>query len=343
MPLLNIEELLNERQLILVGGKGGVGKTTMSAALAIQAANLGKRVLLVSTDPAHSLSDAFGREIGPHVTMLCPQLWALEIDPDQEADAYLERVLAQMRRYAGPDQIQELQRQLQLTRQSPGAQEAALLERLSKVIENGLQEYDLVILDTAPTGHTLRLLSLPEVMAAWTEGLLRHNKRSQHLGSVLEHLTPARSVDSLTGDPKEHHSADLNDKDKELVDTLMRRQQLFQRTRRRLKNRDLTAFVFVLTPERLPILETERAIRALASQHIPVAGLIVNRVLPDLDDNSFWTNRRVQQTKQLADLNIRMAEQALCYVSLQADDVVGLDALSAMGAHLYETCHLPRN
>ncbi|MGG4773783.1 ArsA family ATPase [Paenalcaligenes sp. Me52] len=332
--MLNIEELLATRRLILLGGKGGVGKTTMSSALAVLAASTGRKVLLVSTDPAHSLSDAFGRSIGDHITMLAPQLWALEIDPDKEADAYLERVLAQMRRYAGPDQINELQRHLQLSRQSPGAQEAALLERLAKVIEDGLQNYDTVILDTAPTGHTLRLLSLPEVMAAWTDGLLRHNKRSQHLSSVLKHLTPSRSIDSLTGDPNQHHSADLDDKDAELLNTLLRRQQLFNRTRRLLHDIEHTAFVFVLTPERLPILETERAVQALMSQDIPVAGLIVNRLLPPMDDSNFWAHRRQQQEKHMLDLHHRLPTLRRCLVSLQADDIVGLESLQMLGNHL---------
>lgn len=332
--MLNIDELLTTRRLILLGGKGGVGKTTMSSALAVLAATAERNVLLVSTDPAHSLSDAFGRHIGDHTTMLAPQLWALEIDPDKEADAYLERVLVQMRRYAGPDQIHELQRQLQLSRQSPGAQEAALLERLAKVIEEGLQNYDTVILDTAPTGHTLRLLSLPEVMAAWTDGLLRHNKRSQHLASVLQHLTPSRSIESLTSDPSQHHSAEFDSKDAELLSTLLRRQQLFNRTRRRLHDSETTAFVFVLTPERLPILETERAVQALTSQNIPVAGLIVNRLLPAMDDSNFWAHRRQQQEKHMVDLHQRLPTLPRCLVSLQEDDIVGVDALQVLGKHL---------
>lgn len=334
MNTLSVTQLLHERQLLLLGGKGGVGKTTMSASLATLAASLGRRVLIASTDPAHSLRDAFGRDIGAQTTMLAPNLWGLEIDPDAEADAYLERVLTQMRRYIGPDHINELQRQLQLTRHSPGAQEAALLERLSNVIESGLKDYDLIILDTAPTGHTLRLLSLPEVMAAWTDGLLRHNKRSQHLGSVLAHLTPARSIDSLTGDPAQHPTAELNDKDKELINTLTRRQSLFHRTRKRLCDPKTTAFIFVLTPERLPILETERAVKALQTQNIPVAGLIVNRVMPAIQDTPFWHSRRQQQDKHLIELQQRLPHQARCHVTLQADDIVGLDALSAMGQHL---------
>ena len=119
-----------KRRLLWVGGKGGVGKTTVAASLAVLAASRGKRVLVVSTDPAHSLGDVFDRQLGDTPRRLLPNLDAMEIDPDREVEAHLARVVAQMRRYAAPEMMQELERQMRLTRQSPGTQEAALLERL---------------------------------------------------------------------------------------------------------------------------------------------------------------------------------------------------------------------
>lgn len=334
--MLDLKTLTEQKRLLLVGGKGGVGKTTVSAALAVNTAERGRRVLLVSTDPAHSLSDAFGRAIGNAPVTVAPNLAVLEIDPDAEVDAYLDRVLAQMRRYAGPDQIHELQRHLRLSRQSPGAQEAALLERLAELMQTGLDDYDVLIFDTAPTGHTLRLLSLPEVMAAWTEGLLRHNKRSQHLGSVLSHLTPGRSVDNPAADPGQHTLEDLDDKGKELAETLLRRQRLFHRTRRLLADRERTAFLFVLTPERLPILETERAVQSLLDSDIPVAGAVVNRVLPETPDNAFWAVRHERQARHLDDLQQRLANISKIALPLQQDDIEGLDSLSAFGQQLMQ-------
>ena len=158
--------LLTEKRIIFVGGKGGVGKTTTSSALALLASRRGKKVLIVSTDPAHSLADAFDRHIGDNITRLAANLDGLEIDPDHQVEQHLASVSAQLKRFTRPDMFAEIERQMRLTRQSPGAQEAAMLERICQVIELGLSEYDLVIFDTAPTGHTLRLLSLPEAMAA---------------------------------------------------------------------------------------------------------------------------------------------------------------------------------
>ena len=204
--------LLTDKRVLLIGGKGGVGKTTTSSALAVLAAGRGKKVLLVSTDPAHSLADAFDRDIGDNITRLAPNLDGLELDPDREVEQHLAKVTAQLKRFTRPEMFGEIERQMRLTRQSPGAQEAAMLERIANVIELGLKDYDIVIFDTAPTGHTLRLLSLPEAMAAWTQGLLNANKRSEKLGDVLGHLTPkaGRDIDSPLDDPNQHATAGMD-------------------------------------------------------------------------------------------------------------------------------------
>jgi arsenite-transporting ATPase len=219
--------LLTEKRLLLIGGKGGVGKTTTSSALALLATQRGKNVLLVSTDPAHSLSDAFNRSIGDKITRLAPNLDGLELDPDRQVTEHLAKVSAQLKRFTRPEMYNEIERQMRLTRHSPGAQEAAMLERMANVIELGLTDYDLVIFDTAPTGHTLRLLSLPEAMAAWTQGLLNANKRSEKLGEVLNHLTPksGRDVSNPLADPSEHATAGMDERNTAITDTLLARQR----------------------------------------------------------------------------------------------------------------------
>jgi arsenite/tail-anchored protein-transporting ATPase len=328
--------LLTDKRVVLVGGKGGVGKTTTASALAILANSRGKKVLLVSTDPAHSLADAFERQIGDNITRLAPNLDALELDPDREVEQHLARVTTQLKRFTRPDMYSAIERQMRLTRQSPGAQEAAMLERIAQVIELGLKQYDLVVFDTAPTGHTLRLLSLPEAMAAWTQGLLNSNKQSGKLGDVLKHLTPhaGRDVDNPLADPNQHATAGMDERNKAITETLLARQRLLQRTRNVLTDQHCTALLFVLTAEKLSILETGRALHSLQQEKLPLAGLVVNRILPDNADGGFLAERRKQEKVHLAQIAQDFSQLPRFYMPLQATDIYGFSALTNMASLL---------
>ncbi|MBM6551888.1 ArsA family ATPase [Marinomonas ostreistagni] len=320
--------LITDKRLILVGGKGGVGKTTVASSLALLASRRGKRVLVVSTDPAHSLSDAFNWHIGNEGAVVCAGVHALEIDPDHEVSAHIERVTKDMKRYTRPDMFPEIERQMRLTQQSPGAQEAALLERICHLIEDAESQYDLVIFDTAPTGHTLRLLSLPEAMAAWTQGMLGQQARSEKLAGVLDHLTPkaGKDVANPMADPAKAATDEMDDRSKQITEKLLARQRLFQRCRRRFQDAEQTAILFVLTPEKLPILETQRAVKALSEESLPLHGLVVNRVLPEEADGEFLQQRRVQEQKYLADID-QTFEQTQFRVPLMPTDIHGIAAL----------------
>ena len=328
--------LLTDKRVLLVGGKGGVGKTTTSSALAVLAAERGKKVLLVSTDPAHSLADAFDRDIGDNITRLAPNLDGLELDPDREVEQHLTKVTAQLKRFTRPEMFGEIERQMRLTRQSPGAQEAAMLERIANVIELGLNNYELVIFDTAPTGHTLRLLSLPEAMAAWTQGLLNANKRSEKLADVLGHLTPkaGRDIDSPLDDPSQHATAGMDARNKAITETLLTRQRLLQRTREVLTDASRTALLFVLTPEKLPILETGRAVQSLQQEKLPLAGLVINRILPDSADGDFLAARRAQEKLHLGQIEQDFSALPQYKIALQPTDIQGITALQHMGSLL---------
>jgi arsenite-transporting ATPase len=231
----------------------------------------------------------------------------------------------------------EVDRQVELARTSPGAEEAAMLERMSELMIAEGADYDVIVFDTAPTGQTIRLLSLPEIMAAWTDGLLRHREKSDEMANVIGRMAPAARA---KGDDLSHFDAHSeeeagDDRFSHIRATLLRRRRLFHRARHLLLDAETTAFVLVLIPERLPILETERAVEALQRFHIPVAGLVVNRILPEGSLGPFLEERRVQEGQYLAQIDRGFKALPQVRLPLFSRDVGGLDALREVGRHLF--------
>lgn len=322
---------LDRQRILFVGGKGGVGKTTTAAALALSFAESGERCLLVSTDPAHSLGDLFDARIGNREVELLPNLHALEIDPEAQVAGHLATVKRTMRELVRPEMYPEIDRQMELTRLSPGAVEAAMLERVSEIMISRESRFDRIVFDTAPTGHTLRLLSLPEIMAAWTDGLLRHRDRSDSWGVALKRMQPARGDDLgfvETGEPPE------DERSRRVRETLLERRRKFYQARRLLLDPETTAFMLVLIPEKLPILESQKALEVLTAHGVPVAGLVVNRVLPEGSLGEFLEQRREQERSYLKQIDRLFRGITRLEIPLLPRDVVGVAGLRVVAGHL---------
>lgn len=285
--------LARQRRLLFVGGKGGVGKTTVASALALARAREGARVLLVSTDPAHNLGHLWERTIGDRAARLLstpgPGLVdGVEIDPRATVERHLAAVGRTMRQLLPERLHAQAQRHLELAGHAPGSHESAVLERVAESAQLGLASYDLVVFDTAPSGHTLRLLSLPGQLTGWAENLLASRARSERFAAALR---------SLGGSPA---GPGQTAAEEQLLATLRRRRDRFAGLRDALSDAHLAGFVLVTVPEPLPVAETVLLAGRLREIGVDPAGLIVNRrapVLPGRDPGERWAREAVQVSR----------------------------------------------
>jgi arsenite-transporting ATPase len=310
-----------DRRVLLFGGKGGVGKTTCATAAAMLAAHRGRRTLLVSTDPAHSTGDILETSLGPGERRVTEHLWAMEIDPEREASAYIDRVRTHLLR-AAPEHLRgELDRQVEIARVSPGAEEAAVFDRVAELVLAARGRYDLVVFDTAPTGHTLRLLTLPELLQAWIDGLLSRRRRVNELSAMWRQMTVGGAPDEEVTDPVER--------------ILVARRRTFYQMRELLVSPQDSAFVLVMLAERLPILETAKAVAMLRRFQVPIGGLVVNRILPaDASGHPFLAARKEQEQFYMAEIATTFPDVPRLELPLLPRDVVGPDALGVIVGHL---------
>ena len=252
-------------QFIFFSGKGGVGKTSMACTTAVRSADEGKRTLIVTTDPASNLSDVFEQIIGHQVTAIkgVPNLWAMEIDPDRATEEYKDRALAPIRAAFPPQMVQVIEEQMS----GPCTAEVAAFDRFTDFLDASAQEsqhFDVVIFDTAPTGHTLRLIELP---VAWSRSIEEAGQ-----GSGQTCIGPAAAI----------QDAKLK----------------YERAVALMRDPAYTRFIFVLQPEATSIKETQRAMHELQKLGIQTHELIVNGILPPSEAaNALYAPRIAMQSR----------------------------------------------
>ncbi len=291
----NIMPSRGETKFIFFSGKGGVGKSTMSCATAVWLAKKGYKTLIVTTDPAPNLSDMFAQEIGHKITKIngIKNLSAIEISPDVASEEYIERVIAPMKEILDEKNLQVIKEQLN----SPCVEEVAAFDKFIEFMDD--PQYDVVIFDTAPTGHTIRLLELP---AGWSAELEKG-------GSTC--IGPSASLQSA--------------------------KSKYEKAILYLKNNDKTSFVFVMRPETLSILETNRSSKELVKSGIKTSILIVNGILPEeVCTDEFFKKKREEQQKAIKRIQNEFKGIQTMFFSLLESEVSGLNLLKQIGDFLYE-------
>ena len=295
-------------RLLLFGGKGGVGKTTTSTSTAVGLADSGLKVLLVSSDPAHSTSDSLGVQLGPVPTEVegVPGLWGLELDPEARISDHIPKLTESLGPMLGGQDPELNASEMVL----PGLDEAMAFDELLKHLEN--PDWDVIVFDTAPTGHTLRFLALPEIIEKWADKIIRMHRLTGGIRALM-------------------FGAKEGEKMREELEKFRRR---VLHVRRILCNPEVTRFTLVTIPEKMGVNETIRAHQSLAEFNLPVTGCVINRMTPDLD-HSFIQTRRENERKNVSELKAALPNLILHEVELKNSDIHGIDALREISNELH--------
>jgi arsenite-transporting ATPase len=288
-------------EYLFFSGKGGVGKTSIACTTAVHYADEGKKTLIVTTDPASNLADVFEQPIGASVTPVTgvANLWAMEIDPDEATREYKERSLAPMRGLFDDEMLKVVEEQLS----GPCTEEMAAFDRFTDFMED--DNWNVIIFDTAPTGHTLRLLQLP---VEWS----KHIEQSAQ-GSGQTCMGPV----ALIQDNKQKYDDAVS----------------------RLRDASRTKFIFVMQPEQTSLEETSRSMKELAELGVTTSKIIVNGLIPEAETaNPFFGKRRDMQLSYLERARALYVGTPVQTMELLDNEIRGTETLRKCALLLFEEC-----
>ncbi|HXZ44584.1 MAG TPA: TRC40/GET3/ArsA family transport-energizing ATPase [archaeon] len=311
-----------DRRYIMFGGKGGLGKTTFSAATAFYLAKQGHRVLVFSVDPQASLSDIFQRDIfGKGAVEIIPNLYAQEIDADKRIKAYQEEIRKKIFDMYGFDKIpDEIESYIQAAAAEPAMEESAIFDEVVDIVVAG--KYDYYIYDLVPLGHALYYLSMASVYDEWIERITKLREDMRQYEEMAAAIT----------------------KDKELEEDMILKELQYIKHRIStsssiLTDRQKTAFFFVVIPEEMILIDTQKAAQLFAKFNVPLSGYVVNRVIPETlasqDIPDYLRNRMQMQKGHLKRIEELFGNEVLARIPEFERDITGLPMIEKMADALF--------
>lgn len=304
METAEMRKLIQDKKFLFFGGKGGVGKTTMASTTALWLSDHGYKTLIVATDPTVSLSAIYEQDISETEVVKIGKeknLCGLNINPRKAVGVFQTRMNEMMEGFSSMFGSELLS--------TPCTEEIAAFDQFVSYM--GDTEHDKVVFDTAPTGHTLRELSMPFDWSGYIANQIQNRRElSETLGFIY---------------------------DESMLDDLKKEKERYDSAVRALSDTTTSSFNLVLLPEKLPIEETERAVEDLGGFGIKVRSIIINEVIPKdvLQGNWFLEKRRATQDKYLCEINSKFSDMIRAEVPLFDSDIYGLDNLRKVGETLY--------
>lgn len=307
----------SETVFYLYAGKGGVGKTSMAAAAALRFADKGKKTLIISTDPAHSLSDSFETKIGGEIKKLKKNLFAVEIDPKKAMQEYKERIMPQMEKMDFLKGL-GLEDTFDFAGNTPGIDEMAAFDKFLQYMNS--KDYDVIVFDTAPTGHTLRFLSLPDVLDSWVGKMISIRMKFSGAINMFKKFLPF-------GEEKEGEKK-LGTEQLEAI------KERIEKARNILSDKERTHFNLVLIPEAMSIYESERSLSVLKEYSIPVDTIVVNQLIPKNEKCPFCTEKRKLQQERMVEIKNKFKGHEILQIPMHKEEVKGFGMLKKVGKEL---------
>ncbi len=322
MSLAEVFKQHPERRYIMFGGKGGLGKTTFSAATAYWLAQQGYKVLVFSVDPQASLSDIFQQDIfGKGAVEIIPGLFAQEIDADRRIREYQDEIRQKILNMYGLEKVpDEIEDYIQAAAAEPAMEESAIFDQVVDIIVSG--DYDYYIYDLVPLGHALYYLSMASVYDQWIGKITKLREEMQEYAQVAALMRRDEELEE----------------DKILAELQDIRYRI-NTSSSILTDKEKTAFFFVLVPEEMIILDTVKAAGLFAKFQVPISGYIVNRVIPtELEQQQIpeYLRHRIQmQRKYLEEIRQRFGNQVLAYIPEFERDITGLEMIRRMADAMF--------